>query len=71
MRPMRPIIFVFSFPSSLHKVRRALFIHFFVVVVVNEKAKTNETIVAKGINCEDTLTCFIALVDRAVLIVFN
>lgn len=68
---MRPIIFVFSFPSSLHKVRRALFIFFFFVVVVNEKAKTNETIVAKGINCEDTLTCFIALVDRAVLIVFN
>lgn len=68
---MRPIIFVFSFASSLHNVRHALFIYFVVVVVVNEKAKTNETIVAKGINCEDTLTCFIPLVHRAVLIVFN
>lgn len=67
---MRPIIFVFSFASSLHNVRHALFIYFVVVVVVNEKAKTNETIVAKGINCEDTLTCFIPLVHRAVLIVF-
>lgn len=70
MRPMRPIIFVFSFASSLHNVRHALFIYF-VVVVVNEKAKTNETIVAKGVNCEDTLTCFIPLVHGAVLIVFN
>lgn len=68
---MRPIIFVFSFASSLHNVRHAFFIYFVVVVVVNEKAKTNETIVAKGINCEDTLTCFIPLVHRAVLIVFN
>lgn len=67
---MRPIIFEFSFASSLHNVRHALFIYFF-VVVVNEKAKTNETIVAKDINCEDTLTCFIPLVHRPVLIVFN